>query len=272
MTAAATPFIHAIILGILEGLTEFIPVSSTGHLIIVGELLAFDEKYSATFDIFIQLGAILSVVVIYFERFLKLIPNYNASDYEDGFSGYTGLSKIALACIPAFVLGFLFHDIIKQLLFNPTTVALALIVGGIAFFVFDKPNRSYTQHSLESISYKQSLYIGLWQCLALWPGMSRSGSTIIGGLIQGLDRKIAAEFSFFVAVPVMVAAVSYDMLKSMSEIDAIDWSLFAVGFITSFLIALLAIKTFLTFLNSHTLRPFGVYRILLGIVVLIYHY
>ncbi len=256
---------QAILMGIVEGLTEFIPVSSTGHLILFGEGIGFHGPSAATFEIFIQLGAILAVVFLYPARFTGL---FELSSYA-GFKGWQGLIKIALACLPAFVLGFLFHKMIKSYLFFPFPVALALIVGGVLFYLIDRPGKTYKVSALEQISYKQAFLIGVFQCFALWPGMSRSGSTIIGGLLLGLDRKVAAEFSFLVAVPVMSAAVAYDMLKTYSTTVSIDWTIFSVGFVVSFLTAILAIRFFIRLLGSYTLRPFGYYRIVLGALVLV---
>jgi len=252
------------ILGLVEGLTEFIPVSSTGHLIIAGQAIGFDADYAATFDIFIQLGAILAVVVLYWNRFLGLL-DFNK---EGGFSGTTGILKLLVACLPAFVLGALFHEHIKEYLFSVTTVAYALIFGGILMIIIETYPRQTKAKLLEEISFKQSFLIGVFQCFAMWPGMSRSGSTIIGGLLLGLDRKVAAEFSFLVAVPVMVAAVGYDSLKNLSDFTLEVFPVFAVGFVVSFFTAILAIRFFIAILARFTLRPFGVYRILFGIVVL----
>lgn len=255
----------AIILGIIEGLTEFIPVSSTGHMIIVGDWLKFKSDTAATFEIFIQLGAILAVVVLYRQRFLSLFDKK-----ASGLSGTDGIKKIAIACIPAFILGFLFHSIIKEHLFSVTTVAWALIVGGVVMIVVERRlDGGSSSKDLDFITPRQALKIGLFQCFALWPGMSRSASTIIGGLLCGVSRVAAAEFSFIIAVPVMCAAVGYDLLKSASQIAVSDISFFAVGFIVSFFVAVIAIKFFIELLKRFTLVPFGWYRIALGSLLLI---
>lgn len=258
----------AIILGIIEGLTEFIPVSSTGHLILSSSMLSFNSALDGTFEIFIQLGAILAVVVLYPSRFYGLIPGDTLKPDESSFKGTSGLLKLFLACIPAFVLGFLFHKLIKSYLFFPLPVALALIVGGLLMIVIEGGKRKAPIESVSAISYKTCFLIGIFQCFALWPGMSRSASTIIGGMLLGLRRDIAAEFSFLVAVPVMIAAVGYDFLKSYKALSADHFILLGVGFLVSFLTAVLAIKFFISLLNRWTLSPFGYYRIVLGVAVI----
>lgn len=259
--------VNGVWLGILEGLTEFIPVSSTGHLILLDEVIAFQNKNAETFEIFIQLGAILAVVVLYFKRFTGLL---NFTDNSASrFNGWLGIRKLFIACLPAFILGFLFHEIIKEYLFNSVTVAVALIVGGVIMIWIERKKLQPRVNQVEAISLTKCFYIGLFQCFALWPGMSRSGSTIIGGMLVGLNRTVAAEFSFLVAVPVMVVAVGYDMLKSFQSLYSDDLVLFAVGFIVSFVVALVAIKFFISILQRYTLVGFGYYRIILGIIVLI---
>ena len=252
-----------IALGIVEGLTEFIPVSSTGHLILFGEALQYEGAAADTFEIFIQLGAILAVVFLYPKRFTGLLRFGD----DGGFSGFNGLLKLFVACIPAFVLGFLFHSYIKELLFFPLPVALALLVGGVALIAIERANPTITASALEDITLRQCFLIGCFQCIALWPGFSRSGATIIGGLIVGLEKKIAAEFSFLVAVPVMVAATLYDLYKSYNSLGAGAFDELAIGFIVSLLVALVAIRTFIGFLQRFSLAPFGWYRILLAVIV-----
>jgi undecaprenyl-diphosphatase len=259
-----------IVLGLVEGLTEFLPISSTGHLILVGDALEFKGARAAAFDVFIQLGAILAVVFLYFHRFLDLIPSFGKPSNYGGFSGAPGIAKLALGCLPAFVAGPLLHTIIKQHLFSSKPVAVALIVGGIAILLLDRGKTSDDGCSLENVTFKRSFQIGLFQLLALWPGISRSGSTIVGGLILGLSRKTALEFSFLLSVPVMLAAVAYDLLKNYSALTFDDISLFAIGFVTAFFSAIIAIRTFLGIVARFSLRPFGYYRIVLGIIVLLF--
>jgi undecaprenyl-diphosphatase len=256
----------SLLAGVLEGLTEFIPVSSTGHLILLGESLEFQGPVAATFDIFIQLGAILAVVVLYWPRFIALL-DFSHDDNTESFCGRSGILKLFVACLPAFVLGFLLHDFIKAMLFSSTPVAAALIFGGVVMIFIEQRDLRVTAGTLEHVSYRQAFLVGCFQCLALWPGMSRSGATIIGGMICGLSRSVAAEFSFLVAVPVMFAAVSYDMLKSYHYLSAEHVTIFTIGFIVSFVTALVAIKFFISFVQRYTLSIFGVYRILLGLVV-----
>ena len=257
--------VDSVILGIIEGITEFLPISSTGHLIIAGHLLNFEGPTAETFEIFIQLGAILAVVVLYWKRFLGLL---SFSD-KGGLSGWSGLTKIGAACAPAFFFGFLLHGFIKRHLFSSFTVAIGFIVGAVLFILVEKRKNTAEIESPELITIRDAFVIGLFQCLALWPGMSRSGSTIIGGLLVKCSRKAAAEFSFLVAVPVMCAAVGLDMLKSYKLLTSSDIPLFAVGFIVSFLTAIVAIRGFLGFLGKYTLIPFAIYRIVAGILILV---
>jgi undecaprenyl-diphosphatase len=260
-------FLQAIILGIVEGITEFIPVSSTGHLIIVGHLLGYKGEKAAFFEIVIQFAAILAVVWLYKERFLGLLDFKNPD--QSSFRGINGLKLLAWACAPAFVLGFLFRDFIKAYLFSPVTVALALIVGGIILLFIDRIAPPPTVTTLDKITWKEALIIGVYQCFALWPGVSRSAATITGGMLTRLDRKTAAEFSFFAAVPIMTLATAYDFVKSMNALSFSDLPFFTVGFVTSFIFALLAVKYFIQLLSRMTLVPFGWYRIGVGLVVML---
>lgn len=256
-------FLIALILGIVEGLTEFLPISSTGHLIIVGELLGFEGETAATFDIFIQLGAILAVVWLYRQRFLELF-NFNS---ESRIEGKNGLSLLLLTSLPAVVLGALLHGFIKAKLFNPLTVAFGLIIGGIALIVTERRFKLQHLTHVEDISKAQALKVGAFQALALWPGVSRAGATIVGGLLSGLDRKAAVEYSFLAAVPVMFAAVGYDLFTSLPNLQSTDIPVFFVGFISAFVAAVFAIKFFLKLLRHHTLEIFGWYRIAVAFLV-----
>lgn len=261
-------FSAVIVLSIVEGLTEFLPVSSTGHLILVGNLLSVVGAKADTFEIFIQSGAILAVVVLYYKRFLAFF-NFSQPTTAVGFTGATGLAKVGVACAPALVTGFVLHRVIKEQLFAPFPVAIALLVGAAAMLLIEERMQERTTVDLAALTYRQCFVIGIFQCFALWPGISRSASTIIGGMISGLDRKTAAEFSFIVAVPTMFAAVGYDLLKSHSLFQLADLSSLALGFVLSFVTALLAIRTFVTMLGKCTLRPFAYYRIVLAILVLV---
>lgn len=254
----------AIILGIIEGLTEFLPVSSTGHLILAGTALNFTGAKASTFEVFIQLGAILAVVWLYRQRFVSLLE----FSKDKGLQGKRGLWLLFLTTLPAMIAGFLLHDFIKDNLFRPETVAAGLAVGGVILIVFERFKHTSVVIKLDDITAHQALGVGLFQLLALWPGVSRSASTIIGGMIQGLDRKTAVEYSFLIAVPVMVAATGFDLLKNLSELHTSDIPLFAAGFITAFISAVLAIRYFVQFVQRFGFTAFGWYRIALAIVVL----
>ena len=261
----------AVILGIIEGLTEFLPVSSTGHLIVAGHLLGFTDEVADTFEVFIQLGAILAVVALYWHRFVALIPAPRVhSSSSGGMSGWSGLVKIGCACAPVFILGLLARDAIKTYLFSPIPVAWALIVGGIVMMMVDRDHRAARGErvSLDGITLKQAVGVGCIQCFALWPGISRSGATIIGGLACGLERRAAAEFSFLVAVPVMAAATVFDLYKSIHLLNSSVVAPFALGFLVSFVVAIAAIRAFVAFLGAFSMVPFGVYRVVLGCVIL----
>jgi undecaprenyl-diphosphatase len=257
-------WLNTVILGIVEGLTEFIPVSSTGHLIVVGYLLGFEGPKAATFEIFIQLGAILAVVFLYKERFLRLCT-FRASA---GLSGRRGLILLGLTTLPALVFGAVTHRFIKSYLFNPTTVALGLGIGGVGILAMERFLPRVKKSGLDALNYGDAVAVGLWQCLALWPGMSRSACTIIGGMAVGIERETAAQYSFLAAVPIMFAATALDLYKSLAILHGSDIPIFGLGFLVSFMSAWLAIKFFLRFLGSHTLNPFGWYRIIIALGIL----
>jgi undecaprenyl-diphosphatase len=253
--------IVAILLGLVEGLTEYIPVSSTGHLILVGDLLGFDRLVGAevakTFEIFIQLGAILAVVVAYPGRFLGLL---RLNDNR-GFSGLRGLMLLLITSIPGGILGLVARPFIKEHLFQPFTVAIGLAVGALWILAIEwRPTRT-RREGVDALDWRDALGIGLFQCLALWPGMSRSSSTILGGMMLGVERKTATEYSFFAAVPILAAATLYELYKSRGLLSAAHISVFAVGFGVSFLAAWAAVTFFVRFLSRHTLVPFGWYRL-----------
>ncbi|AGK55672.1 undecaprenyl-diphosphate phosphatase [Bacillus sp. 1NLA3E] len=257
-------YITAIILGMVEGLTEFLPVSSTGHLILSGEILNFKGDNAKTFEIFIQLGSILAVVVVFWKRFLNILGLIG--DHKNKLN----ILHIIFAMIPAVILGLLLHDAIKTYLFSSNTVVIGLVAGGILMIYAEKKKAPNLITSLDTLTYAQAFKIGLFQCLALWPGFSRSGSTISGGLLVGADRKVSADFSFIVAVPMMVAASGLDLLKSYDSLSMSDVPFFAVGFVTAFIMALLAIKIFLKVVAKVKLTPFAYYRFILAIVVYLF--
>lgn len=267
---ALSDLIIGLVLGIVEGVTEFLPISSTGHLIIVGNLLNFTGERASTFEIVIQLAAILAVALLYRERIYRLL----VPGTEKGFSGVRGLTLLALTSIPSMALGYLIYDFMKERLFTPITVALALVVGAVAIILIERRQASIeespaTVAELGEMSYKQAFLIGLGQCLSLWPGMSRSAATILSGMLVGLRRNVAVEYSFLAAIPVMLVASLYDLYKSREFLSAADLPLFAVGAVVSFIAAFIAVKTFIRLLNRWTLVPFAYYRIVLGIIVLI---
>ncbi len=256
----------AVVMGIVEGLTEFLPVSSTGHLIIAGDLLDFTGNKASCFDVFIQLGAILAVLVLYWKRFVNLIPTKSAIS-AGGFSGIRGICLLGLTTLPALALGYLAHQTIKAYLFRPGTVALALAVGGVGILLAERFKPQARVMELDQMNYRQAFFIGCFQCLSLWPGMSRSASTIIGGLFNGLDRKTATEYSFLAAVPVMIAATTYDLIKSWKLLESNDFLFFAVGFVVSFISAALAIKAFIGLVQKWSLAPYAYYRIMIAPII-----
>lgn len=252
--------LQAIIIAIVEGLTEYLPISSTGHMIIAEELLGVaPTEFSKLFTVAIQLGAILAVVVLYRKLFFD-------------FTRLKFYGKLLIAVLPAMVFGLLFSDKIDALLESPTTVALTMLAGGFFLLFVDNLFRNPLLGEEESIPHKKALIIGLWQCLAMIPGVSRSAATIIGGMQQRLSRKLAAEFSFYLAVPTMCAATGYKLLKGYKSITAEHLQLLAVGNIIAFLVAIAAIKFFIGFLQNHGFRMFGWYRIIAGIVLLVLIY
>ncbi|GAA4715753.1 undecaprenyl-diphosphate phosphatase [Brevibacillus fulvus] len=247
----------AVVQGIIEGLTEFLPVSSTGHLILAGELMQFTGDKAETFEVIIQLGAILAVVILYWGRFMQLL-GWSKAGRKAGRS--LNLLHIIAAIVPALILGLLLHSVIKDYLFSPYTVLIGLVIGGLFMIFAEKRRMPVRTSNLDQLTYRQAFSIGLFQCLALWPGFSRSGATIAGGLLVGANHKTAADFSFLIAVPMMVAASGYDMLKSYQNLSSDDLLFFATGFVVSFIVALLAIVSFLKLLEKWKLTAFAYYR------------
>lgn len=251
-------YIQALILAVIEGLTEFLPISSTGHMIIGSSMMGIQsDPFVKLFTVCIQLGAILSVVVLYFKRFFKSIDFY---------------IKLIVAFIPAAIFGFLLSDKIDKMLESPLTVAISLVVGGVILLFVDKWFKDSTIESEDEINYLTALKIGLFQCLAMIPGVSRSGASIVGGMSQKLSRKAAAEFSFFLAVPTMFAATAKKLLDFYKEghtISTEQIQILAFGNIVAFIIALLAIKSFIGFLNKNGFKVFGWYRIIVGGIIII---
>lgn len=259
-------YLKAVVLGIVEGATEFIPVSSTGHLILAADWLDFHGETAKTFEVVIQLGAILAVLWFYREKFMHVVKGVG----HDGVSQRL-VRNLAIAFVPAAVVGFLTHGWIKENLFSPETVALALVAGGIGILIIEHWNPPNKAEDVDDIPLWIALGIGMAQILSLFPGVSRSGATIMGGIALGCSRRAATEFSFFLAVPVMFAATGYDLFKSRDILSAADLPIFAVGFITSFIAALLVIRWLLAFVSRHDFRGFAWYRIIFGgIMIFLY--
>ncbi|MBP9097857.1 MAG: undecaprenyl-diphosphate phosphatase [Ferruginibacter sp.] len=251
--------LQTVIIAIVEGITEYIPISSTGHMIITEKLLRIpDNDYTKMFTVAIQLGAILAVVVLYWKKFFdfKNLPFY---------------FKLVVGVIPAIILGLLFSKKIDAMLESSTTVAVSLLLGGIILIFVDKAFNNPTIHSEKETTYLNSFMIGAWQCLAMIPGVSRSAASIIGGMQQKMTRSAAAEFSFFLAVPTMLAATGYKLYKHYSENGGFtgeEIKQLAIGNLVAFVVAMLAIKFFIGFLKKHGFRVWGIYRIVLGIILL----
>lgn len=253
-------FLHAIILGVVEGLTEFLPVSSTGHLILTGQILGLSETdFLKSFEIIIQLGAILAVLLLFFQRV---------------WNNLELVKKTAVAFLPAAIVGFGLYKLIKNyFLGNSLLVLIMLFVGGLVFLWLERKPREPGLEDLKNLTYVQAFLIGLCQALAVVPGVSRSGATILGGLSVGLSRRAIVEFSFLLAVPTMFAATGYDLLKSGASFGVGDWQVLTVGFITAFITAIVAVRWFLNFVSNNSFRVFGWYRIgisLVGFWILFY--
>ncbi|MEQ0488820.1 undecaprenyl-diphosphate phosphatase [Anaerococcus murdochii] len=279
--------IKVLILSIVEGVTEFLPVSSTGHLILVNQFVKLEpEGFSNAFNVIIQLGAILSVVVLYFERLnpwtkskIRLPKNYEELNRQS--KAYFILShpdkktinlwfKVIVGVLPAMVLGLLFDDLIDQYLFNPMTVAAMLLIWGLIIIFVEKRNKNIKYESLADVPYTTILLIGFFQCLAMVPGTSRSAATIIGAMVLGLSRPAAAEFSFFLAIPTMLGATLLKLVKNLGGFSGNQWALILIGMVLSFIVAFVVIKKFLAYVKKHDFIPFGIYRIILAVVVFAY--
>jgi undecaprenyl-diphosphatase len=261
-------WIKAILMGLVEGATEFLPVSSTGHLIITADLIGFlDKDKRDVFEIMIQLGAILAVCAEFKQRLLDTATHVLQDQKSQAF-----VRNLLIAFMPAALLGLAFHDEIKAYLFSPLTVAIALIVGGVLILVIEKYVTHADTASIDQISAKQALQIGFAQSLALVPGMSRAGATILGGMCFGLNRQTATEFSFFLALPIMFAATGYDLLKARDLLTMDDAPIFALGFVTAFISALIVIKMLIKFVANHSFTVFAWYRIVFGCLVLFYYW
>jgi len=256
-------FLEAVLLGVVEGLTEFIPVSSTGHLILVGDLLGFEGPEGKVFDIAVQLGAVLSVVAAYFVRLWRV-----AVDLPTDPGARRFVVAVVLAFLPAAMVGVFAHGFIKSVLFSPWVVSFALILGGIAILWIERNLPEVRHTAIEQFTPLLALKIGALQCLAMIPGVSRSGATILGAMLMGVDRRTAAEFSFFLALPTMLGATVYDIYKNRATLNFDDGLLIAVGFVTAFFSALLVVRWLVDFVGRRGFAPFAWYRIGIGAVML----
>jgi undecaprenyl-diphosphatase len=254
-----TTLLSALVMGVVEGLTEFIPVSSTGHLILMGEILGFQGPPGRLFEVVIQLGAILAVCVVYFQRLFNIAVALPSSVAARRF-----VLAILLAFLPAVIIGVLAHGYIKSVLFSPTVVCTALIVGGVAILVLERILPQPRHFEVEAFSPKLALGIGLVQTMAMIPGVSRSGATILGALMMGVDRRTAAEFSFFLAIPTMTGAVVYDTYKNFSGLTSDGTLVIAIGFIAAFVSGMIVVRSLVAFVGRYGFTPFGWYRIALG--------
>lgn len=262
-------FIKAVILGIVEGVTEFLPISSTGHLILTNEFIRLDKEFAKVFEVVIQLGAILSVIVYFWDR---LFPFSSQKTIEQRQEVWTLWMKTIVGVIPAVIAGVLFADKIEELLFNSYVVASALIIGGIILLVIEKSNSKSRFDTVKSLTYKTAAGIGLIQCLAMIPGTSRSAATILGAMALGTSRAVAAEFSFFLAIPTMIGASGYTLLKYGLSFTAQQWIVLGIGFVVSFLVAWAVIAVFMNYIRRKDFKPFAYYRIVLGIIVFAYFF
>jgi undecaprenyl-diphosphatase len=260
-------YLIAALLGLIEGLTEFLPVSSTGHLILFVDMLGFKAPPGQTFEVMIQLGAILALITLYSRKVFCTIFGLPSDPAARRFA-----LLIVVGFLPAMVLGAAFHKVIKEVLFSPTVVATSLIVGGIIILIVEETQKRVRYNDIESIPLLTGFLVGVAQAVAMVPGVSRSGATIIGGLLLGLERRTAAEFSFFLSMPTMAAAFAFDAVKNRDQLSFDDAGLIATGFIAAFIAALLVVKPFLTIVSKIGFAPFAFYRVALGTFVLVLLY
>jgi undecaprenyl-diphosphatase len=258
-----TTLFQAIFLGIIEGLTEFIPVSSTGHLILLVDIIGFQAPPGKTFEIVIQLGAILAICFLYRQKIFQIMLGLHHNRTQQRFA-----TNICLAFLPAAILGVLLHGFIKEVLFNPIVVAISLVAGGVVILSIEKKARNISCSSIDEITHRTALFVGFAQSLAMIPGVSRSGATIMGSILLGIDRKVATEFSFFLAIPTMLGATTYDIYKNYADISLENMWVIAAGFTSSFISAMLVVKVLINFISHHGFAPFAWYRILVGSIML----
>lgn len=261
----------SVILGIVQGITEWLPVSSTGHMILVEEFVKFNLSpvFVSTFFVVIQFGSILAVLVLFFKKLNPIDPSKTVSEKKDTISLWL---KVIVAVIPSGIIGVLFDDKIEEIFFNPTTVAMTLIIYGVLFIFIENRNKKPAIDSFGDLTYKTAMLIGLFQVLALIPGTSRSGATIIGAVLLGTSRYVAAEFSFFLAVPTMLGASALKLLKAGFAFSGFEWIVLLTGCVVAFVVSIFAIKFLMDYIKKHDFKIFGYYRIILGIIVLGYFY
>jgi len=255
---------QAVLLGLVEGLTEFIPVSSTGHLIVLRDIIGFSSK-GQVFEIAIQLGAILAICFKFWPKLSGVAFTLHSQPASRKFA-----LNLLLAFLPAAIIGFFAHGFIKEKLFSTQVVAISLILGGFAILLIENLVRKIKFTDINQMSGATSLKLGFFQCIAMIPGVSRSGATIMGGLLLGLDRKTATEFSFFLAIPTMFAATLYDLYKNWAVLDADSLVIIAIGFVTAFFAALLVVSKLIEFVSTHGFKPFAYYRIAFGTLILLF--
>lgn len=262
--------LKAVLLGIVQGITEWLPVSSTGHMILVEQFvkLQLSTDFINTFFVVIQFGSILAVIVLFFNK-LNPFNKKNNQEQKDILNLWL---KVIIAVIPATIIGLLFDDLINSVLYNAITVAIMLIIYGIIFIILESKSRKVKIKRISQLSYQTSLLIGMFQVLALVPGTSRSGITIIGAVLLGCSRTLAAEFSFFLAIPIMLGASTLKLVKTGTNFSGLEWSVLLTGSIVAFLVSIIAIKFLMDFIKKHDFKVFGYYRIILGILVLVYFY
>ena len=265
--------IKAIIFGIVEGITEWLPISSTGHLILLNEFLKLDvsKDFYSMFEVVIQLGAIMAVVVLFWKEIFPFYKKNGELKISKKILSLWG--KIIVACVPAAIIGILFDELFEKLFYNPVCVALALIIFGVLFIVVENRNHESKINSLEEITYNTALLIGIFQIIAaVFPGASRSGTTIIGALILGVSRTVAAEFTFFLAIPVMFGASLLKLMKFSFNFTGLELGILIVGMLVAFITSIFVIRLLMNYIKKHDFKPFGYYRIILGIIVLLYFF
>lgn len=262
--------IKAVVLGIVQGITEWLPISSTGHMILFNEFLQmnFSEEFVELFIVVIQFGSILAVLLLYFHKLNPFSPKKSKQAKTDTMILW---SKVLVACIPAGIIGILFNDMIKATFYNSTVIAFTLIIYGVGFILVESKEHATPTNTLAKISYKDAILIGGFQVLALIPGTSRSGATILGATLLGLSRTVASEFSFFLAIPVMLGASAIDIIKfGFDKITIPEFTVLITGMVVAFLVSMVAIKFLMSYIRKHDFKAFGYYRIVLGILVLLY--